>query len=196
MIAMTQSDLDQIFARVEDGVDDAELKRVAAFVLESKEPALQRRGLHILGWSRAREYIPLIASFLDRTDDLSLPAMAIRALVRWFRNAAPYADTLKHFLLGILQDEGHDLQLTALQIAGDAYRQTLDLDLLRMITTFTNNDSKVFRNAAYDALVIALSPDWERLSPRQRYDLQRLPNRESWLEQARNLLRSHSSVSQ
>ena len=187
---MTKSDLDSLFARTEDGLTDADLWRVANFVRESSDTALQRRGLHILGWAHAREYAPLIAGFLDRTDNLTLPAMALRALVVWFRDAGSYTDALKRFLRGIPEDEGRDLQLAALQTAGDAYRQTLDLDILRLIVGFASGDDKVLREAAQDALVAGLTASWDQLTPRQRDDLRRSFTSARYLDQARERLSS------
>ena len=185
---VTKSDLDSLFARTEDGLTDAELRRVADFVRESSDASLQRRGLHILCWAHAREYAPLIASFLDRTDDLTLPAMALRALVVWFRDAGPHTDALKRFLHGIPEDEGGDLQLAALQTAGDAYRQTLNLDILRLVVEFASGGNDILREVAQNALVAGLTANWDQLTPRQRYDLRRSFATARYLEQARERL--------
>lgn len=185
---MTEAELDHLFAKVEDGLSDAELKRVADFVGESTQSSLQWRGLHILGWARAKKYTSLISTFLDRTDDLSLPAIALRTLIYWFGNAKPYINELKRFLHGIPQDDQRNLQLAALQVSGNAYRQTADVDLLRMIIGFVESNNEILRDAAYDALAVALSPDWDQLSPRQRYDLRRRSSREEHLKQAHNIV--------
>ena len=185
---LTEADLDGLFSKVENGLSDEELKRVANFVGESTQPPLQWRGLHILGWARAKKYTSLIETFLDHTDDLSLPAIALRTLIYWFGDAKPYINELKKFLHGIPQDGQHNLQLAALQVSGNAYLQTADSDLLRIIVDFAVNNNPILCDAAYDALAVALSPNWEQLSPRQRYDLRRRSSREEYLRQAHNIL--------
>ena len=169
---MTKAELDAIFSRVEDGVPDSELERVANFISKTTDTALQRRGLHVLGWAHAREYAPLIASLLSRTDDLTLPSMAIRALVRWFRDAKPYVETLKLFLKGIPEDDDLSLQLDALQVAREAYRQTGDPEILQAIVIFLTDENEIVCEQARDSLVTALAQNWEQLTPRERNDLQ------------------------
>ena len=187
---MTRAELDAIFSRVEDGVPDSELQRVAVFVATSTDTSLQYRGLQILGWAHAREYAPLIASFLTRRDDLGLPFIATRALIRWFRDAKPYVETLKLFLKGIAEDDGRYLQLGALQVAGEGYRQTGDAEMLQSIVDFLDDENEVFREQAQDSLVTALAPDWERLTPKQRGDLRRSFESVDYLSQARERLGS------
>ncbi|WP_428393927.1 hypothetical protein [Lichenicoccus sp.] len=185
---MTKAELDAIFSRVEDGVPDSELQRVADFVATSTDTSLQYRGLQILGWAHAREYAPLIASFLTRTDDLGLPFIAIRALVRWFQDAKPYVETLKSFLKGIPEDDGRDLQLGALQVAGEAYRQTADAEILQAILDFLDDENEVYQEQAQDSLVCAIASDWERLTPKQRHDLRVSFDSVDYLSQARERL--------
>ena len=189
---MTEAELDAIFSRVEDGLPDSELQRVADFLAKSMDTSsdtiLQYRGLHILGWAHAREYTPLIASFLARRDDLGLPSIALRALVHWLRDAKPYVETLKLFLKGIPEDDDLDLQFDALQVAGEAYRQTGEAEILQAIVDFLDDENEIVGEQARDSLVTALAPDWERLTPKQRNDLRRSFDSVDYLSQARERL--------
>ena len=187
---MTEADLDAIFNKIKDGVSNTELERVAAFVRESKDTNLQYQGLYILGWAGAREYAPLMASFLTRTDDICLPQIAIRALTRWFDDAAPYLGMLKIFLRGIPQDEGGFLQQVALQVAGDAFWQTKDPDVLSLIVSFATRDDEILRDDALNSLVIALSGEYHRSTPGEQLALQRSADLADYLKQARERLES------
>ncbi len=185
---MNKAELDDIFARVEDGVSDAELKRVADFISDTTDFALQRRGLHILGWAHAREYAPVIAGFLHRVDHITLPMMAIRALVLWFGDAEPYLATLKLFMRGIPQDEGRDLQLAALQVAGEAYQQTSDPEILGIIVDIAGDGDELFREAAQESLAAALTAGWLDMTPKQKYGLRRAALSVDYAGQARSRL--------
>lgn len=186
-MTMTETELDTMFSKAEKGLNDSELKRVADCINSSTDTTQQWRGLQILGWARALEYTTLIQGFLDRTDDVGLPAIAIRSLVYWFQDARPYIDRLKCFLSGIPEDSTHSLQLAALQVAGEAYRQTFDLELLKIIIRFINGDNDNFRDAAYDSLTVALSPDWNTLTPRERYERRSPSKRAGLVEKAERL---------
>ncbi|WP_428393925.1 hypothetical protein [Lichenicoccus sp.] len=167
---MTEAELDAIFSRVEDGLPDSELQRVADFVVESTDTFLQYRGLHILGWA------------------LDLPSIVLRALVRWFWDAKPYVETVKLFLKGIPEDDELDLQFETLQIAGEAYQQTGDAEILQAIVDSLDHENEVYREQARDSLVCALAYDWKRLTPKQRHDLRESFGSVDYLSQARERL--------
>ena len=88
------------------------------------------------------------------------------------------------------EDEDLRLQFDPLQIAGDAYRQTLDNDILQSVMDFIIVDDDLLQKTARNSLVTALASEWEQLTPNQRSDLRDSFGSVDYVSQARKRLTS------
>ena len=121
----------------------------------------------ILRRQGSRAHVPLVAP-LVHSADTGVANEAMRFLVR----DTERADLCRDTLLEWLADEGEfsSKPLDAVQIAGEAYLQLHDERLLREILRLLDHErAESVGASAADSLVVALTPEYRRMMPRDSH---------------------------
>jgi hypothetical protein len=134
---------------------------------EEREDTIQA-----LGRAGVRDAADMVAGFLDARHDIMVREMAMRCLTEWLDRADLALDTIKH-LLAERPDDAllGGTRLTALQIAGLAYRQTLDTELVDLLLDAARSSVGPPRDAALESLLVVITPTWDYLTPGEREEL-------------------------
>lgn len=137
--------------------------------------------IYILGWHcRSARHADLIATFLDKKYDFFVRGRALRALVRWLQRADLCLDALKQILRESRRHDkdqnisiGEDnLFLDAYQLAGDAYAQTQDPELLKiLLSKVEGSDDGSESSSIRESLLVATTKNWVKMTPTQRENL-------------------------
>ncbi len=127
--------------------------------------------LYILGLSGDASYRHLMEKYLESPDDPMLARMALHVLCNYWDLADQYTDQVLRFLQGVPWDDEEDVRLVAISIAGRHLRLHPDSRLLgALISIFENpEEGQTVREAAYQALAIALGRSQKDLPPASRH---------------------------
>ncbi len=185
--------------RLEDYLDRArsfdlsprEVDEVAEHLRTTDDDRARFKCIMILRRQGSREHVPLVAPLVHSADS-GVADEAMRFLVR----NANRADLCRDRLLEWLEDEDEFSfkQLNAVQLAGEAYLQLQDERLLCEIVRLLDHDEKEATGAAAArSLIIALTPDYKRMTPHDRHLLLRGADVAAYRRRAEAMLREPSA---
>lgn len=171
----------------------SEVDDVAEHLRTTDDDRARFKCIMILRRQGSRAHVPLIAPLI-RSDNTGVADEAMRFLIR----DADRADLCRDTLLEWLGDEGElgFKPLDAVDLAGEAYLQLHDEKLLREILRLLDHeDQKSTGAAAAESLIIALTPDYKRMLPRDRHLLRRGADVADYRRRAEAMLREAAARS-
>ncbi len=108
------------------------------------------------------KYRGLIEKFIVFPKDPSVSVAAFGVLCNDWDLTAEYISQIKMYIRGVEWDEGEDMRVKAMCIAGRYIKESGDKELLRMLLEVFENEreEKITREIAYDSISVALGSDW------------------------------------
>lgn len=178
--------LNRILVRAQSHMaSPAEYNYAADLLAEADTDAICLKCLLILRREASLSRLSLVSKFLG-TQNPDLKEEVLRFLVRDIEKAEVCLSDIIDSLLDPDIDEF--LCLAALQLAGEAYRQTKDAALLEGIIMHLESPREAFRSSASDSLVTALATGYEDMSPAERDRLKRESDTTQYLIEAHSRL--------
>lgn len=130
--------------------------------------------IHILGRAEAIKYRSKIEPFLDYPENPLISQIALKSLCTYWGLTEEYLEELKMFINGVEWDDFDDVRISAIGIAGEYLRLSLDPDLLHTLinlfenlktNTLINNadNTQLVRSCAYYAIARAMGKDYDQI---------------------------------
>ncbi|MGH7966568.1 MAG: hypothetical protein ACRERD_32860, partial [Candidatus Binatia bacterium] len=152
-------------------ISKAEIARVA-YVLQAGETNHDPYTLlHIIGRSGFVEYEKLVARYLQSESDPMLTRLALQILCSFWNKTPTYLDRVKEFVRGVEWDEGNDIRLMAISIAGEYLRHAEDRFVFHLLVESLTSaqEDRIVREGAYVALARAYGKEWAELPRLSRH---------------------------
>lgn len=119
---------------------------------------------------RGLQHRKLIEGFLYYPKDPMVSSRALAVLCRFWELTGDYLEIIRDFLVGINWDEGEEVQLTAISVAGEylhdyQVRGEIEIEMIQLIAAIAEDETKNegIREMAYQALARASGASWEEI---------------------------------